>query len=51
MLQLIGVVQLSIIVMDGQRSQVPIISGEEVAFLQRWVNNGGRFFAFVGHEA
>ena len=37
--------------MDGQRSKVPILSDEEGAFLKRWVNNGGRLFAFVGHEA
>jgi hypothetical protein len=49
--ELNGNVHVFVIVMDGQRSKVPILSDEEGAFLKRWVNNGGRLFAFVGHEA
>ncbi len=51
MLQLDGNVHVFVIVMDGQRSKVPILSDEEGIHLKRWVNNGGRLFAFVGHEA
>jgi len=50
-LQLDGNVHVFVIVMDGQRSKVPILSDEEGIHLKRWVNNGGRLFAFVGHEA
>jgi len=50
-LELNGNVHVFIIAMDGQRSKVPILSDEEGAYLKRWVNNGGRLFAFIGHEA
>jgi hypothetical protein len=50
-LQLDGNVHVFVIIMDGQRSRVPILSDEEGLHLKRWVNNGGRLFAFVGHEA
>jgi hypothetical protein len=50
-LQLDGNVHVFVIVMDGQRSNVPILSDDEGLHLKKWVNNGGRLFAFIGHQA